>query len=1124
MAKQKKPVGSKKEKSSMDERFQNRLKDMYPPQEDLPASISIRQADALMVRVKELEEKLAGQQEAGLSSVSSTEKNSRLLAAEPVGENRKISVPVEPSRFNAATVPSAVTKPATPIIKSVRHFGQTKIRTRLTALILIMTVPLLIGITTYISSRAGSKIAADANNNLYLNNKGMATNLTTWLKFNAQALQDMTSLSDITSMNAEQQRPILQAVPKVYPYIYLASTTDMSGLNVARSDNAAPTNYSDRVWFQKAKTGTPLTYQSLIGKTSGKPALVISMPIRNTNGGVVGTGMFAADLTDLSNDILVNKIGQTGYIFVVDANNMVLAHPNSTYTTDSLHDLSKYPPVASLRQGKTGLITFTDENGIRWHAYVSRLDNGWGIIAQQQESEVLAPVRQFQNVAFALILIGAGVMLALTWLTIRRTLQPIGTLTDTISAIAAGNLNRTVEVKSNDEIGILASTFNDMTTQLRELVISLEQRVVDRTHDLELASEVGRTITEKVSGLHDMLITAAEMIRARFNLYYTQVYLMDPSGKSLTLRAGTGNVGQELLKRGHHLPIGSGSLNGRAVVEKKAVIVEDTTTSLTFLSNPLLPNTRSEMAVPLIAGGRVLGVLDMQSVTPGALNQGNLPAFEALAGQVAIAIQNAALLAEVEQARSDVEGQMHRLTEQSWGDFLDAIERGQKIGFSFDQTNSLSMDAEAISRAPAEGTFSTPITVTGTKIGAIELAHEPDRTWTADETELIQLTANQLGQHVENLRLLAQAEKYRAEAEDAVRRLTREGWDTYLQTHGEEMAGFAFDLNEVHPLNEKDNGNHHSAMVRSLTVQDEIVGELSVNTGKESPEEANELISAVAAQLSAHIENLRLTEQTQSALNESETLYKASAELNTATTYDQILDILRRYTWLGHDALNISVNLFDRPWSSGDEPTWIKTLASWTVLPTKTTLSQFLLSDFPSAGQLLHPDAPTLIENVTGDPKLDDNARKLYAGQFGAKSTIFIPLVVGGQWLGYFNAMYQQTTSFPEADIRELMILAGQAAVAINNMRLLMMTQERVKREQALREITTAVRSSTDPATIMRTAVSELGAILGRKTSIRMATTDKAEIAANSGDVSDLSAASSSSSAVGDKKWKKRKS
>ncbi len=289
--------------------------------------------------------------------------------------------------------------------------GRYKIGTRVTFLVLIITVPLLIAITAYISSRAGSKINANANDNLQQSNNAMSSKLSTWLEFNVHALEEMTSLSYTTSMNAEQQLPVLKALVQAYPYIYLASTTDLNGLNVARNDDAKPTDYSDRVWFQKAKAGTAVTFQSLIGKTSGMPALVISMPIKNQYGRIVGTGMVAANLTTLSEDIQVSKIGQTGYIFIVDENNMVLAHPNAEFTTGSLHDLSKYPPVAALRQGKTGLITFTDENGIRWRSYVSTLNNGWGIITQQQEAEMVAPVRQFQNVAYAFILVGAGLML-----------------------------------------------------------------------------------------------------------------------------------------------------------------------------------------------------------------------------------------------------------------------------------------------------------------------------------------------------------------------------------------------------------------------------------------------------------------------------------------------------------------------------------------------------------------------------------------------------------------------------------------------------------------------------------------------------------------------------------------
>ncbi len=80
----------------------------------------------------------------------------------------------------------------------------------------------------------------------------------------------------ITGMQADEQRPVLQAVAKTHPYMYLVSTTDMAGMNIARNDDGNLTDYSDRIWYQNAIAGAPITYQSLIGRTSKKPALVVS--------------------------------------------------------------------------------------------------------------------------------------------------------------------------------------------------------------------------------------------------------------------------------------------------------------------------------------------------------------------------------------------------------------------------------------------------------------------------------------------------------------------------------------------------------------------------------------------------------------------------------------------------------------------------------------------------------------------------------------------------------------------------------------------------------------------------------------------------------------------------------
>jgi len=414
---------------------------------------------------------------------------------------------------------------------------------------------------------------------------------------------------------------------------------------------------------------------------------------------------------------------------------------------------------------------------------------------------------------------------------------------------------------------------------LQGLAANLERRVVQRTHDLEVASEVGKTISEKVENLSEMLMGAVEMIRARFNLYYTQVYLVDPAGQTITLRAGTGDAGKELLKRGHHLLMSSDSLNGRAAVEKQSIIVADTKESHSFLPNPLLPKTRSEMTIPLVVGEKVVGVLDMQSEQADALNQTNLPAFETLAGQLAIAIQNAALLAQAEEARTAVEEQVRHLTQKGWQEFLDAIERGQKIGYAFEQSKTVRLQPEAL--AANDGDFSIPITITGTKIGEIRLPVAQDRAWTNDELELIRATSAQLAQHVENLRLLAQAEKYRSEAEKAVQRLTHEGWDNFLQTHSELESGYTFDLTDVQPLSQKSDDLSGYAIKHPMVVGDQIIGELAVDAPNQS-DEAAEVLSAVAEQLSGHIENLRLAELNERHAQREQTLRQITSALRSS--------------------------------------------------------------------------------------------------------------------------------------------------------------------------------------------------------------------------------------------------
>jgi putative methionine-R-sulfoxide reductase with GAF domain len=219
--------------------------------------------------------------------------------------------------------------------------------------------------------------------------------------------------------------------------------------------------------------------------------------------------------------------------------------------------------------------------------------------------------------------------------------------------------------------------------QLESIQQSLAERVAARTRDLELAAEIGRQIS-RVREPERMLSEAVELIRARFDLYYTQIYLVDYSRHNLVLRAGTGPVGQQLLKRGHRLPLSTTSINGTAAINNETLIITDTGDSPFFRLNPLLPETQSEMAVPLVISTDVVGVLNLQSNRPNALTEESLPAFEALAGQLAVAIDNARLFLEVTEARSVVEAQAQFLTRTGWESFLNALDRQEQVAYTFD--------------------------------------------------------------------------------------------------------------------------------------------------------------------------------------------------------------------------------------------------------------------------------------------------------------------------------------------------------------------------------------------------------------------------------------------------------
>ncbi len=201
----------------------------------------------------------------------------------------------------------------------------------------------------------------------------------------------------------------------------------------------------------------------------------------------------------------------------------------------------------------------------------------------------------------------------------------------------------------------------------------------------------------------------------------------------------------------------------------------------------------------------------------------------------------------------------------------------------------------------------------------------------------------------------------------------------------------------------------------------------------------------LVGQLAIAIENLRLFEQTQSALSETEELYHASAELNTAETYQDVLNVLQKYTVIGKGSHNISLCLFDKGSSSLDSTQPAKVIAQKTILSGANISPEYSVNNFPATAHLLQANNPTIIEDVGASPLLDENLRDLLLTRLIARSTIFVPIAVGSQWIGFINAVYQEYTSFPEVDIRHLKGLISQAAVAVQNLQSITTAEDRAE-------------------------------------------------------------------------------
>jgi GAF domain-containing protein len=302
----------------------------------------------------------------------------------------------------------------------------------------------------------------------------------------------------------------------------------------------------------------------------------------------------------------------------------------------------------------------------------------------------------------------------------------------------------------------------------------------------------------------DMLLPAiTKLVSQQFGFYHVGIFLLDPQRQTAVLRAANSPGGMRMLGRQHSLPLDARSIVGYSTSRGEPRVALDVGADSVYFNNPDLPNTRSEMAIPLRVAGNVIGALDVQSTEVNAFSQADIRVLATLADQVAIAIENARLFGETKHALKESRLMFERYTQQEWSSFA---RQTKSTGYLFDGKHVLPLDTSAkreavkavvqtgsLSPEKVSATIAVPIKLRGQTIGVIDIRSKTgQRPWTQDEIAMLEAAAERAALALENARLVESAQR-RASRERAIGDISNRigsvnSLESILQTAVEELG------------------------------------------------------------------------------------------------------------------------------------------------------------------------------------------------------------------------------------------------------------------------------------------------------------------------------------------------
>jgi len=541
------------------------------------------------------------------------------------------------------------------------------------------------------------------------------------------------------------------------------------------------------------------------------PIIHFCAPVKNVTGNTLGTLCVRYFISVISQIIEESNgmVGEGSHAFLIDENHIRLAHgtdptlafksivPMSEALQSKLILANRLPnaPGLDLSTNLPGLEqainrsdthpVFTAETHGKSQSNVrnTSLEQGaitslgtrpWKIVYVIDRATFLAPI-EAQTRASVILALAIASLAAIGGLWVAQILTiPISQLTEIARQIATGDLTAQAPSESANELGTLSAAFNSMTSQLRLTLEGLEERIAERTYQLthranqlQASAEVGSAIAS-IRALDELLPKITHLISQRFGYYHAGIFLIDPTGEYAVLRAANSEGGKRMLARNHQLKINEVGIVGYVTGKKEPRIAMDVGQDAVFFNNPDLPETRSEMALPLVVGDRILGALDVQSTEPDAFTQEDIATLQLLADQVAVAIDNARLFSENQAVLDAVHRAYGEQSREAWSNLMQSHPGLGTIANKYDilYTPGQGWSSEMVQAAQVGDTVYTnngivaiPIKERDHILGVLRLRKPDSESWTPEELALAETLAQQLYLALENARLFQETQR-----------------------------------------------------------------------------------------------------------------------------------------------------------------------------------------------------------------------------------------------------------------------------------------------------------------------------------------------------------------------------